>query len=64
MSGDERATVEPLRKPVECPSCRNMSKREYYPFCSKRCQELDLHKWFSGSHVIASGEPVDGIEET
>ncbi|MGI9352392.1 MAG: DNA gyrase inhibitor YacG [Rhizobiaceae bacterium] len=64
MTGEKSGMVEPLRKPVGCPSCQRNSMRDYYPFCSERCQELDLHKWFSGSHVIASHEQADGIEET
>jgi endogenous inhibitor of DNA gyrase (YacG/DUF329 family) len=28
------------------------------PFCSKRCANLDLHRWLNGSYVIA-GEPIN-----
>jgi len=54
--------VSPLRKPVKCPSCSVESKREFYPFCSKRCAEKDLHHWFAGSYGIAS-EDVDFAQE-
>jgi len=27
------------------------------PFCSKRCQQVDLFRWFDGKYVIA--EPLD-----
>ena len=29
----------------------------YRPFCSKRCQQIDLGRWASGDYSI-SGEPV------
>ncbi|UCG31717.1 MAG: DNA gyrase inhibitor YacG [Phycisphaerales bacterium] len=41
----------PHRSP--CPTCRRLfdaddpSVRPYRPFCSKRCQLIDLGKWFN-----------------
>ncbi|MEM9277726.1 MAG: DNA gyrase inhibitor YacG [Pseudomonadota bacterium] len=64
MSGSSGPVIEPLRKPVSCPSCGQNSTRSYYPFCSKRCQDLDLHKWFSGSYAIAATDQSEGFEET
>jgi endogenous inhibitor of DNA gyrase (YacG/DUF329 family) len=32
------------------------------PFCSKRCQDVDLGRWFRGGYAIASEEPPDEIE--
>ena len=26
--------------------------REFYPFCSKRCKNVDLNRWLSGAYVI------------
>ena len=46
------SNVEPLRKTMPCPECRRPSDREHYPFCSKRCRELDLSRWLSGSYAI------------
>lgn len=51
--------IEPLRKPVSCPSCDAISNREFYPFCSKRCSNLDLHRWFSQSYAI----PAESADE-
>ncbi len=55
--------VEPLRKAVSCPNCSSDSARSHYPFCSKRCREMDLHRWFSGSYVLASQEPEFSEDE-
>jgi endogenous inhibitor of DNA gyrase (YacG/DUF329 family) len=46
------ANVEPLRKPVKCPNCEAGSQRDTYPFCSRRCSEMDLHRWFSESYTM------------
>ena len=45
---------EPLPEPPEDTS---------RPFCSKRCKQLDLGKWFGGEYAIA-GEPAhpDDVE--
>ena len=55
--------IEPLRKPVKCPSCSNTSKRELYPFCSKRCSDVDLHHWFTNSYTISSREVTEDQDE-
>ena len=39
-----------------CPICRKPADPAYRPFCSKRCADVDLQRWFSGSYVIP-GEP-------
>ena len=41
-----------------CPICRKPGVREFRPFCSKRCADADLGKWFSGAYAVP-GEPVD-----
>ncbi|MEN0040038.1 MAG: DNA gyrase inhibitor YacG [Pseudomonadota bacterium] len=51
-------TVTPLRKHVPCPQCKQPSSRDTYPFCSRRCAQLDLGAWLSGGYAIA-GDPDD-----
>jgi endogenous inhibitor of DNA gyrase (YacG/DUF329 family) len=52
-----------------CPNCKKPMQEAYRPFCSKRCADLDLHKWLTGSYVIpgsahdqGDGEDEDGSE--
>jgi endogenous inhibitor of DNA gyrase (YacG/DUF329 family) len=59
MTDKPKATVTPLRPRVKCPECGRPSMRETYPFCSKRCKDVDLNRWLSGRYVIP-GEPLDG----
>ena len=38
-----------------CPICQKPSVQRFHPFCSSRCAQLDLNRWFSGQYAI----PVD-----
>jgi len=42
-----------------CPICRRASLAEYRPFCSRRCGDVDLQRWFTGRYAIpaAAGDP-------
>lgn len=46
---------------VKCPTCNTdvpwIVDREYRPFCSKRCQQIDFGDWATESFKIA-GEPA------
>ena len=44
---------------MTCPICARKSDKTYRPFCSKRCADVDLAKWVSGSYAIPSDEPED-----
>jgi len=43
-----------------CPICRKPVVEEYAPFCSKRCADVDLHRWLSGGYAIPAVEADDG----
>ncbi|MBV2360393.1 DNA gyrase inhibitor YacG [Thalassococcus sp. CAU 1522] len=44
---------------MTCPICQRASTSEYRPFCSKRCADVDLAKWMTGSYAIPSQDPDD-----
>jgi endogenous inhibitor of DNA gyrase (YacG/DUF329 family) len=46
-------------KSAPCPICRKPSVEAYRPFCSKRCADVDLNRWFSGAYVVAGKEEED-----
>lgn len=48
----ENNVVAPLRPKRPCPECGRPSQRGSYPFCSQRCKEVDLNRWFSGAYAI------------
>ncbi|WP_343502675.1 DNA gyrase inhibitor YacG [Alloyangia pacifica] len=47
---------------MSCPICAKPTDAKYRPFCSKRCADVDLAKWMSGSYAVPSDDPQD-VEE-
>ena len=60
-TGDDKVT--PLRPRPPCPECGKPSTRDAFPFCSKRCKDIDLNRWLSGAYVLPGrdGEAEDEI---
>lgn len=58
--GAEQAPGGAARK---CPICGRETVRDFVPFCSKRCADVDLHRWLNGVYAIPAAED-DGEEET
>ncbi|MFY0682347.1 MAG: DNA gyrase inhibitor YacG [Thalassovita sp.] len=44
---------------MSCPICSEPTEKEYRPFCSKRCADVDLGKWLNGNYAVASNSPDD-----
>jgi len=44
---------------AKCPICGKPADAVLRPFCSKRCADIDLHRWLSGVYVV----PVTEDEE-
>ncbi|MFM7085168.1 MAG: DNA gyrase inhibitor YacG [Hyphomicrobium sp.] len=40
----------------KCPTCQKPTVHTYRPFCSRRCADIDLGKWLSGSFIIPGSE--------
>jgi len=57
------------KRVVPCPVCRKQAKADsaFLPFCSKRCQVIDLGRWASGDYRIkgesAAPWELDGDDE-
>ncbi len=47
---------------MACPICEKETDPKLRPFCSKRCADVDLAKWLSGSYAIPSTDPEDAEE--
>ena len=39
-----------------CPICGTGVVHRFRPFCSRRCQSLDLGRWLDGSYAIPTSE--------
>lgn len=42
-----------------CPICRRPMEADFRPFCSRRCADQDLQRWFSGGYAIPGAAPSD-----
>ena len=43
-----------------CPICRRApAAAPYAPFCSKRCADVDLQRWFTGAYAVPAVEAPD-----
>jgi uncharacterized protein len=57
--GDGDAGEGPTRPPRLCPICRRPATAEVLPFCSPRCRDVDLNRWFTGSYVVPGSDQED-----
>jgi endogenous inhibitor of DNA gyrase (YacG/DUF329 family) len=54
---------------LRCPICRKPAakrvpgERTAFPFCSERCRQVDLGRWFTESYAVPAVEPEDQEEE-
>ena len=62
--GPASGKVVPLRPARECPICGKNAVRGFYPFCSRRCADIDLNRWLRGSYAIAAAEDDGRVEGT
>jgi uncharacterized protein len=51
---------------MSCPICKKATEANYQPFCSKRCADIDLGKWLTGSYAIPATDTddEDSVSET
>ncbi|MBO6825573.1 MAG: DNA gyrase inhibitor YacG [Sneathiella sp.] len=47
----------------KCPQCGKPVVESFRPFCSKRCQQLDLGKWLNESYVIPGEETIPSNDD-
>ena len=40
------------KEPPTCPICGRRSAEAYKPFCTPRCQEVDLGRWLTGVYRV------------
>jgi endogenous inhibitor of DNA gyrase (YacG/DUF329 family) len=43
-----------------CPICRKPEQAAYRPFCSRRCADVDLQRWFAGRYAVPAVEAEEG----
>lgn len=53
---------KPKRSP-RCPQCGKPRDKDFRPFCSRRCRDVDLGKWLDGAYAIPAVEADEGLPE-
>ncbi len=43
-------------EPAKCAECGKPALAKFAPFCSQRCQQIDLSRWLKGDYLIP-GQP-------
>ncbi|MEO0402805.1 MAG: DNA gyrase inhibitor YacG [Pseudomonadota bacterium] len=44
---------------MSCPICHEDMVKEYRPFCSRRCADIDLSRWMTGGYAMPSEREED-----
>jgi endogenous inhibitor of DNA gyrase (YacG/DUF329 family) len=44
---------------TKCPICGKPAVTEVRPFCSKRCADIDLGRWFTEGYAVPAGPPEE-----
>jgi endogenous inhibitor of DNA gyrase (YacG/DUF329 family) len=42
-----------------CPICQKTTVAAHKPFCSARCREVDMNRWFTGGYAMPAVELDD-----
>ena len=51
------------RPAAKCPICKTAeTAAKFRPFCSKRCADVDLHRWMGGQYAVPAVEPPDDFD--
>lgn len=50
------------RKTPSCPICRKPAEPRWRPFCSRRCADVDLGRWFAGLYRVPTEEAPQAPE--
>ncbi|MGH6958793.1 MAG: DNA gyrase inhibitor YacG [Caulobacteraceae bacterium] len=51
-----------MKRPAQarkCPICGKPEAPDFRPFCSRRCGQVDLQRWFSGAYAVPAADEDD-----
>ena len=55
-------------RPQTCPVCKKAldipaAESRFFPFCSERCQQIDMYRWCTGKYAIVEPLGPEDIEQ-
>jgi len=50
------------RLSMNCPVCSQPNVPDYHPFCSRRCADIDLGRWFNEDYRIPAEDHAEDEE--
>ncbi len=53
---NDNLPAAPAEGAASCPICSKPAASAYRPFCSKRCADVDLHRWLTGAYAVPAEE--------
>ena len=63
MTADVKGPAAPAPKLRPCPICGKPSVEAVKPFCSKRCADVDLHRWLGGVYALPAADQGDDSDD-
>jgi endogenous inhibitor of DNA gyrase (YacG/DUF329 family) len=48
--------TDPATSTAPCPICGKPRAEKFRPFCSRRCADVDLHRWLTGVYAVPAVE--------
>jgi endogenous inhibitor of DNA gyrase (YacG/DUF329 family) len=49
-----------LEQTKPCAICGKPQIERFRPFCSRRCTDVDLHRWLAGAYAVPAVEDDEG----
>jgi len=46
-----------------CPICGKPEHTKLKPFCSARCADVDLYRWFTGAYAVPASDNADAEDQ-
>jgi hypothetical protein len=64
MAPYDHEPSEGERRGPRCPICKQPVVAAHKPFCSKRCADIDLHRWLAGVYAVPTKEKPEDDGKT
>jgi uncharacterized protein len=56
-------STDPASSEKPCPICGKPREPRFAPFCSRRCADVDLHRWLTGHYAVPAVEDDEDADQ-